>query len=211
MVYQTFAGILADNMGPGKTFETLSAMWFIMEHCGASDHRPLVIVSPITPVLRNWEDEIHRFFPGFTPMVLANICQDVLLPGTRFVNANESSKAWPKSLSYVWKPHRAKAGRVVILTTLDTYSRRTVKTALAFLRLDADDYTQQDAVIVCGHLTDALNRRLKVENLTQAIRRAGTGLPKAACNLLFNASSAQYFPNGAVQAKLPSVKDYRYR
>ncbi len=56
-------GVLADDMGLGKTLQTLALFLHAREQ-GLSD-RPFLVVAP-TSVVPNWEQEAHRFVPGFT-------------------------------------------------------------------------------------------------------------------------------------------------
>ncbi|KAJ1831372.1 swr1 complex component [Coemansia sp. RSA 2711] len=59
---QKVNGILADEMGLGKTIQTLALLAYLAEHRGIWG--PHLIIVP-TSVLLNWEQELHRWIPGF--------------------------------------------------------------------------------------------------------------------------------------------------
>jgi superfamily II DNA or RNA helicase len=60
-------GILADDMGLGKTVQTLAHL--VIEKQQGRLHKPSLIVAPVS-VLGNWQQEIRRFAPGLTLLVL---------------------------------------------------------------------------------------------------------------------------------------------
>jgi superfamily II DNA or RNA helicase len=60
-------GILADDMGLGKTVQTLAHL--VIEKQQGRLHKPSLIVAPVS-VLGNWQQEIRRFAPEFTLLVL---------------------------------------------------------------------------------------------------------------------------------------------
>jgi superfamily II DNA or RNA helicase len=60
-------GVLADDMGLGKTIQTLAHL--ALEKARGRMDRPTLVVSP-TSVLVNWRDEIARFTPGLTTVIL---------------------------------------------------------------------------------------------------------------------------------------------
>jgi superfamily II DNA or RNA helicase len=60
-------GILADDMGLGKTVQTLAHL-VIEKHQGRL-RKPSLIVAPVS-VLGNWQQEIRRFAPGLSLLVL---------------------------------------------------------------------------------------------------------------------------------------------
>ena len=58
--------LLADDMGLGKTLQTIALL------LARVDEGPALVVTP-TSVLYNWVDELRRFAPGLTPVVLNQI------------------------------------------------------------------------------------------------------------------------------------------
>jgi superfamily II DNA or RNA helicase len=60
-------GILADDMGLGKTVQTLAHL--VIEKQQGRLRKPSLIVAPVS-VLGNWQQEIRRFAPGLTLLVL---------------------------------------------------------------------------------------------------------------------------------------------
>ena len=60
-------GILADDMGLGKTVQTLAHL--VIEKQQGRLRKPALIVAPVS-VLGNWQQEIRRFAPGLTQLVL---------------------------------------------------------------------------------------------------------------------------------------------
>jgi len=62
-----FGGILADDMGLGKTIQTLALLSYLKEQNKIS--KPVLIVMP-TSLLFNWKDEINKFAPHLSYLVL---------------------------------------------------------------------------------------------------------------------------------------------
>jgi superfamily II DNA or RNA helicase len=60
-------GILADDMGLGKTVQTLAHLALEKQH--GRLQRPSLIVAPVS-TLGNWQQELHRFAPGLSCLVL---------------------------------------------------------------------------------------------------------------------------------------------
>jgi superfamily II DNA or RNA helicase len=60
-------GILADDMGLGKTVQTLAHL--MLEKQQGRLQRPALIVAPVS-TLGNWQQELHRFAPELTGLVL---------------------------------------------------------------------------------------------------------------------------------------------
>jgi superfamily II DNA or RNA helicase len=63
----SLGGILADDMGLGKTVQTLAHL--VIEKQAGRLRKPSLIVAPVS-VLGNWQQEIHRFAPELTLLVL---------------------------------------------------------------------------------------------------------------------------------------------
>jgi superfamily II DNA or RNA helicase len=63
-------GILADDMGLGKTVQTLAHL--AIEKRAGRLHKPSLIVAPVS-VLGNWQQEIRRFAPELTLLVLHGV------------------------------------------------------------------------------------------------------------------------------------------
>jgi len=63
-----FCGILADEMGLGKTIQTLA--WIQLNRTSEEDKNlPTLIVCP-TSLVENWKEEIEKFTPNLTALVL---------------------------------------------------------------------------------------------------------------------------------------------
>lgn len=60
-------GILADDMGLGKTVQTLAHL--VLEKQQGRLRRPALIVAPVS-TLGNWQQELHRFAPELSGLVL---------------------------------------------------------------------------------------------------------------------------------------------
>ena len=63
-----FGGILADDMGTGKTIQVISYLLWRKEHEGPA---PSLVIAP-TSVTHTWEHEISRFGPGLRTMRLSS-------------------------------------------------------------------------------------------------------------------------------------------
>ena len=62
-----FGGILADDMGLGKTVQTLAHL--ALEKQQGRLHKPVLIVAPVS-TLSNWQQEVHRFAPHLSVLLL---------------------------------------------------------------------------------------------------------------------------------------------
>ncbi|KPV75153.1 uncharacterized protein RHOBADRAFT_53171 [Rhodotorula graminis WP1] len=73
-VYAIPGAILADEMGTGKTLQTIAVFAFILDNFykpeDQSTDKPLIVVLP-KAVLRNWERELERFAPSIPVLVYA--------------------------------------------------------------------------------------------------------------------------------------------
>ena len=59
------AALLADDMGLGKTLQTLSLAYLSMQQ----EKKPTLVVCP-TSLLENWQDEVAKFFPSLSTLIL---------------------------------------------------------------------------------------------------------------------------------------------
>ncbi|GAA5895167.1 hypothetical protein JCM8208_000133 [Rhodotorula glutinis] len=73
-VYAIPGAILADEMGTGKTLQTIAVFAFILDNFykpeDTSTDKPLIVVLP-KAVLRNWERELEKFAPSIPVLVYA--------------------------------------------------------------------------------------------------------------------------------------------
>lgn len=134
---ETRCCILADNMGLGKTFQSLSVIYFSMFHGphsadGQDDYLPTLIIAPSTEILLLWVEEIAAHYPAISVIVAANLPRDrfTRLEGKldiSLVGRKGCVEQWPKKLSYVWSHTDRRAERTIIISTIDTYASRTVR------------------------------------------------------------------------------------
>ena len=61
-------GILADQMGLGKTLQSISFLAYLSEV--KNDHGPHLVIAPLS-VTRNWESELNKFYPGCKSIILS--------------------------------------------------------------------------------------------------------------------------------------------
>lgn len=70
-----FGGILADDMGLGKTLQIITFLLACKEKSDETMSKPALIVCPASLVY-NWDNEIRRFAPGFSTVVVSGSAQE---------------------------------------------------------------------------------------------------------------------------------------
>lgn len=87
-----FGGILADEMGLGKTLQTIA---FIKSGTDFSKNKmPSLVVCP-SSILYNWEDEIKKFEPKLTPLVICGSKAERELEFKNIVNSDIVITSYP--------------------------------------------------------------------------------------------------------------------
>lgn len=73
-----FHGVLADEMGTGKTHQTMA---LLLSAAQEDPDRPSLVVCP-TSVLDHWEDKIHEYAPSLAPQRYHGFAREALTTGT---------------------------------------------------------------------------------------------------------------------------------
>lgn len=136
-IAQTWCAVVADNMGLGKTFVTISAIYFVMKNAThfveeGGKHKPTLMLSPSTEILRIWDKELAEHYPRIKRIVAAHVNQESLAAGSKYVTRAQcvGTEGWPKALQYVWDGKDHNAEWTVILSTMETYASRTLRAEL---------------------------------------------------------------------------------
>lgn len=77
LVQNNMNGILADEMGLGKTLQSISLLALCKERGWEVSEYPHLVVCPKSTIT-NWEKEIRRFCPTFTPVVVIGSAEERL-------------------------------------------------------------------------------------------------------------------------------------
>jgi SNF2 family DNA or RNA helicase len=130
----TYGGIVADGTGLGKTCPSLLAISFLSEfrnHKYDTDHRPMLIACPNGSVLKQWAKEGRDNFKNLRFITAYGDAPSNPTEAKDWISAKAMLKA-PVDMSlwgdkaYVFDKTNPKASKVVILTTYDTFTKRSV-------------------------------------------------------------------------------------
>ena len=75
LVQNKMNGILADEMGLGKTLQSISLLALCRERGWEVGQHPHLVVCPKSTIT-NWEKEIRKFCPSFTPVVVIGTAEE---------------------------------------------------------------------------------------------------------------------------------------
>jgi hypothetical protein len=137
----TGGGFLEDSPGMGKTADSLAFFdWWSknadhVDSDGVTCHRPAMILTPDGKVLRQWVEEINKYFPGIDLIVMKPDAEWVWnnkFGQKRFsyvkrAEVCDPQNKWPSHLDYIFNKADPKASRTIILGPYTTVRKRLVE------------------------------------------------------------------------------------
>ena len=149
---QTFGGIVADQMGLGKTIQTLLFLNYFMKYRPKDDSscKPVLLAVPAN-LVQQWAEEIRAHWPDFNLVISfeasnlpATFDQQVI--SSRAVKALPNTANLPQRFRYLTDATSELAGNTIWLTSIESHAARVVKvnkTTIPAIRHDPPQFDEQ--------------------------------------------------------------------
>ena len=130
---QTFGGMLVCGMGLGKTYTSLLfLMNYILHVPKTKQHRPHLILVPAGVVLSQWVEAL-KLFPAIRVLYMHGEKPTDPVLARNWISPLAMKEApgkltnWPPYLRYIWDTKDPQASSAVLLSSPETWQRRTLQ------------------------------------------------------------------------------------